>query len=339
VWLLAIDWLGCAVILVIGAVVWYAATAKDREARRRREDEKRAQAEQDRINSAPASASEVEATYQAARQQIIAACEVLRLAAVRKHPLVKFRALEVLTIAGLHSLRAELSQAKRVSLRSTAHGRVMMAVDSFRRELAQDFKRHQCQLVVREIAAGSHGPEDFWENEQRHRASTRGTEATDWTLRRFAVHSRDHGMCLRCGGRVSVEECHVHHTIKSKHRGTNALENLATLCRDCHCLMPAHEHMRAGILYAIYEGLIHKRNCKALPQHSVTVKRSRKSWRTGRWSKRRYSVAVMRANLDGVELRPYSIAAERGHKPCPSCRPEAQFEAALDRWLPTVLRG
>jgi len=45
------------------------------------------------------------------------------------------------------------------------------------------------------------------------------------------VLERDGWRCQKCG---SLENLRVHHKIKRSQQGNDALENLVTLCADCH---------------------------------------------------------------------------------------------------------
>jgi HNH endonuclease len=310
--------------------------SREREVERLRQEEetKKREYEEALISTAEAKSAAAEILCKANE-----ACLAIVANARRVHPLIKFRPYEgdprleeiVAESLSRNCKRREL-EAKKAESRSEI-------CNAYRKQLCSEFKNHESTLAVREILKGSHGPDDFWENEERHRKTTRGTEAEDWSLRRQAVHSRDHGMCLRCGGRVTVEECHVHHMKKSKHGGTNALENLATLCRDCHCMMPGHEHMRVRISYALFEGVLHRKSCSRLPQKTVTVKKSKWNWRQRRWGKRKRNVEVQRPDLEGLETFPFNIAVERGHSSsCPVCKPDEQYEKLLTNWLPSTLR-
>ena len=51
---------------------------------------------------------------------------------------------------------------------------------------------------------------------------------------RTLVLRRDNYTCKRCGKKFPPENLHVHHIIPKKIGGTDALENLETLCEDCH---------------------------------------------------------------------------------------------------------
>ena len=52
----------------------------------------------------------------------------------------------------------------------------------------------------------------------------------DWELRRTAVINRD-GRCRKCR---SYRASHVHHIIPLGRGGTNRIDNLLLLCRECH---------------------------------------------------------------------------------------------------------
>ena len=53
----------------------------------------------------------------------------------------------------------------------------------------------------------------------------------DWYERRKYVLDRDHHQCTRCGGTGSL---HVHHVIPRKVSWDHSVENLVTLCNECH---------------------------------------------------------------------------------------------------------
>ena len=52
-----------------------------------------------------------------------------------------------------------------------------------------------------------------------------------FTSARAHTISRDAGECVWCG---KTEPLHVHHIVPLSHGGGNELDNLVTLCVDCH---------------------------------------------------------------------------------------------------------
>lgn len=95
-------------------------------------------------------------------------------------------------------------------------------------------------------------------------AITRGNAhyPPDWTERRRIVYGRDGGHCRRCGVDIPLDKCHIHHVVKKSKGGGHSLDNLVTLCRDCHSLMPEHEIVTGGPFYArSYRGTLHTREC------------------------------------------------------------------------------
>jgi integrase len=60
-----------------------------------------------------------------------------------------------------------------------------------------------------------------------------------WFRLRDQALERDQNMCRNCRTGANLE---VHHVVPIRERGTNRLENLYTLCRDCH--QAAHGHQR-----------------------------------------------------------------------------------------------
>ena len=62
----------------------------------------------------------------------------------------------------------------------------------------------------------------------------------DYDLLRHQVLERDGWRCQNCG---SSQALHVHHLSKRSQLGDDALDNLTTLCVNCH----EREHGRVGI--------------------------------------------------------------------------------------------
>jgi len=129
------------------------------------------------------------------------------------------------------------------------------------------------------------------------------------------VHARDNGRCRRCGLKVSLAECHIHHLVRKSKGGMHSFNNLVTLCRDCHALMPDHEGMKADLYYQsvgerVYyyisnRGTIHQEYC----QHSYNAKRV--------------------SDL-------YTRLLERGLKPCRKCNPAEVHEKGVRPWTPQI---
>ena len=76
------------------------------------------------------------------------------------------------------------------------------------------------------------------------RESAKRKEAAEWTVIRKAIYQRDMGLCRACGREVKVLsenpllQSHCHHIVYLSAGGTDARDNLVTLCAVCH----AHEH-------------------------------------------------------------------------------------------------
>lgn len=84
----------------------------------------------------------------------------------------------------------------------------------------------------------------------------------DWPRRRQQVHSTDKGLCRRCGTSVPLEKCHIHHMVRRSAGGNHSIDNLVTLCRDCHSLMPEHDKVTGGPFYARRDRYtLHTRDC------------------------------------------------------------------------------
>jgi len=75
-----------------------------------------------------------------------------------------------------------------------------------------------------------------------------------WAETRRKVLQRDFWRCTRCGSRLCERTAHIDH-IQSGKTGSNAMENLRTLCRRCHVLRLDGRH-RGMIANAIRDGVI-----------------------------------------------------------------------------------
>ncbi len=80
----------------------------------------------------------------------------------------------------------------------------------------------------------------------------RGTGGNAGTRKR--IWERDGMMCVRCKALRTLREAHIDH-IKSGKYGTNADNNLRTLCRRCHVLRADFRH-RGMIAAALRDELI-----------------------------------------------------------------------------------
>jgi 5-methylcytosine-specific restriction endonuclease McrA len=76
-----------------------------------------------------------------------------------------------------------------------------------------------------------------------------------WAQLRRQVWERDGGCCVRCGATLLIDVAHIDHRIPLSRGGTNALDNLRTLCRRCHVLRADHAH-QGMIAQALRDGVI-----------------------------------------------------------------------------------
>ena len=159
------------------------------------------------------------------------------------------------------------------------------------------------------------GDQEFWASESKHRTTKGGGLPSDWSTRREIVHARDKGQCRRCGLEVALGECHIHHLVRKSQGGMHTFDNLITLCRDCHAIMPEHEGMKADMYYQsiglrVYyyissTGTIHQEYC----QHAHNAKKV-------------------------SDLYPRLL--ERGLKPCKKCKPSKIHEDGVEGWTPQI---
>jgi 5-methylcytosine-specific restriction endonuclease McrA len=68
------------------------------------------------------------------------------------------------------------------------------------------------------------------------------------------VFERDGGKCVKCKLPVTLKTCHIDH-IQSGIIGSNHIDNLRTLCRQCHVLRADIRH-RGMVANALKKGII-----------------------------------------------------------------------------------
>ena len=66
---------------------------------------------------------------------------------------------------------------------------------------------------------------------QRNTASRPELNTRAWQKLRTATRHRDHNQCTNCGTTTNLT---VHHITPKRNGGTDTLDNLTTLCRNCH---------------------------------------------------------------------------------------------------------
>lgn len=173
-------------------------------------------------------------------------------------------------------------------------------------DIVSAFNSFEYTPKTRPIARGVLGSPEFWANEQKYRTTTNGRDPEDWNLRREIVHQRDAGFCQRCGMRVELSECHIHHVERRSDGGNHAIENILTLCRDCHCFMDGHEDMKAIRPYFVSStGVVHTKRCRHAPKSNQ------------KWSS-----------------LPRLLAT--GLRPCKQCDPSTYHAVAMARWTPSI---
>ncbi len=60
---------------------------------------------------------------------------------------------------------------------------------------------------------------------------------SDWNTRRKSVYRRDNYTCKNCGrrgGSYGSIELHAHHVVPKHKGGTDNIDNLQTVCKECH---------------------------------------------------------------------------------------------------------
>lgn len=69
--------------------------------------------------------------------------------------------------------------------------------------------------------------------------------ATDWEIVRQTVLRRDSFRCVQCGGDLTADGAHVHHSLPRVSGGTDEPANLISLCPMCHAAV--HPHLGVGL--------------------------------------------------------------------------------------------
>jgi len=75
-----------------------------------------------------------------------------------------------------------------------------------------------------------------------------------WRALRVMIWRRDGRRCVRCQRRLHLHQAHIDH-VRAGKLGTNAFQNLRTLCRRCHVLRADCRH-RGMIAAALRDGII-----------------------------------------------------------------------------------
>lgn len=84
---------------------------------------------------------------------------------------------------------------------------------------------------------------------RRHSTKERGHYVSSaWKERRKAILIRDAYTCRVCGRVVSGADAQVDHVLPLEDGGTDAMENLQTLCRADHARKTLGEQRRKGYL-------------------------------------------------------------------------------------------
>jgi len=67
----------------------------------------------------------------------------------------------------------------------------------------------------------------------------------DWRVRRVRVFHRDGYQCVKCGSREHLECDHI---VRLSEGGSHDMENLRTLCRDCHIADTRERFLKASTI-------------------------------------------------------------------------------------------
>jgi len=67
------------------------------------------------------------------------------------------------------------------------------------------------------------------------------TYPPDWSDRRKEILKKYENRCVKCG--IEYRMLDIHHVKKLRLGGSNRLENLIPLCRECHSQEPEHVHL------------------------------------------------------------------------------------------------
>ncbi len=141
---------------------------------------------------------------------------------------------------------------------------------------------------------------------EKNKNNINEADPPDWQKIRELVYERDNHSCKRCGTNVELKYSHTHHLIRRSQGGDHSLNNLITLCRDCHSLMSGHSPMQGFRDYYIStSGIIHcSEFCAGI------------------------NATKTRGSLTYLE--------HQGYTPCSKCQPEKAHFKAISDWEPYI---
>lgn len=116
--------------------------------------------------------------------------------------------------------------------------------------------------AVKPDKSAFHSLKNFWTFEEFNQVNKNGKLPPDWELRRQIVFERDRQRCRKCGLSLTIDTCHIHHSIRRSDGGNHSFENLITLCKDCHTTMPGHDKLISFRSYYIRNKKIHDKYCR-----------------------------------------------------------------------------
>jgi hypothetical protein len=170
-----------------------------------------------------------------------------------------------------------------------------------------EYKQAQVILVIKNAIPSEVGSKSFWENEERNRCTEANKNPSDWIERREVVFLRDNCQCQRCGMKVELHNCHIHHIERRSKGGNHSLFNLITVCRDCHALLEGHEILKGISAYYISQKTFHVPRC--------------------RFSRRATKIMSSAPRL-----------MTNGLKPCGKCKPWEYHLHKIEAWNPSFSR-
>ena len=99
-------------------------------------------------------------------------------------------------------------------------------------------------LVLKETCISQLRSDGFWQ-------SDRNNYGPNWNEIRNIVRKRDGYICTVCGKRESMTQHHVHHKVPfrlfTSIEKANSLENLTTLCENCHSMAESQVRIRTAL--------------------------------------------------------------------------------------------
>lgn len=114
----------------------------------------------------------------------------------------------------------------------------------------------------------------------------------DWDQRRKKTYRRDGYECQRCGakgGHMGDTELHAHHKLPKSQGGSHSLDNLETICKECHELEHGHQITKQNDVSSGYDWKETYEYHKSL-NRDISWSGFKNGWKTATYHKKLQSI-------------------------------------------------